>query len=143
MTRDEKARQVGRLMLELKEADSGASQCRAKVRELQRILQRAAGGRLCTTLAHDKEYCLGVSDGQASSERINLPTTEELFAAVKRVEQLSRKGNKLRKRLEDLGFAQGNPVHATFGDAGAGHSGGGNPENEAEPRTQHNRPRTD
>ncbi len=109
MTTDDKARQVGTLMLELKDAESEASHYRERVTGVQNTLQRAGKGRLSTGLKHNNESCLAVSDGSASPEPISLPTPDEVFTAVERLEELTLKARTLKERLQNLGFPQEKP----------------------------------
>ena len=110
MTRDDKARQVGTLMLDLKDAESEASHYRERVTGVQNTLQRAGKGRLSTGLKHSNESYLAVSDGSASAEPISLPTPDEVLTAVDRLEELTQKARTLKERLENLGFPQEKPA---------------------------------
>ena len=106
MTTDEKARQIGALMLELKAAESEASQCREKVHRLQEILQLAAFGTLSTGGKQGNESYLAISEGSGAARRITLPTTEDVLEAVTSLEKLTQTACWLKTRLEDLGFRQ-------------------------------------
>ena len=101
MTADEEARQVGSLMLEWKNTEAEHSKYQEKVKGLQDVLEQAGKGKLSTGTTGN----LAVSRGDGPPKPITLPTTAEVFAAVERLEELSRKAAGLKGRLEDLGFS--------------------------------------
>ena len=103
MTNEDKANQVGSLMIELKSARTDAAQHRGRVTRMQRELARAGSGTLRFALTQDNEEFLAINGGHWES-RVNLPTAEELLAAVKQHEETERLVRELVERLQALGF---------------------------------------
>ena len=104
MTTDDKYSQVGQLMYDLKRAKSEAKQGRDRVEQMQRILNRCGTRtlRYCLT-ENNKEF---LSTGGHWEDRVELPTTAELLAAVKQCEDLEREVRQFEEQLSNLGFTQ-------------------------------------
>ncbi len=107
MTNDDKAHQLGTLMIELESTEREASQYREKVKLFKDTLRAAADGDLRSALTEHNMSFLSVGTGHLAS-KIELPTTDELLAAVTRLEELEYRVKELKGRLRELGFAQPN-----------------------------------